>query len=115
MKASLNFCSRLFIAAGFVAFAAAVAAAQTADSPNKPAAATSAPDGARPPKKANPEAQTAKESSGEMKLKRGQYASEAEAQSHCRGTVVWVDQNNFNHYRGSREWAKKPGAYACEN
>jgi hypothetical protein len=115
MKASLIFCSRFFAAIVFVGCAAGVAVAQSADSPNKPATATSAPDGAKPPKKAKPDAQTAKESSGEMKLKRGQYATEAEAHSHCRGTVVWVDQNNFNHYQGSREWAKKPGAYACEN
>jgi hypothetical protein len=115
MKASLIFCARFFVAIAAVAFAAGFVQAQSADSPNRPAAASSAPDGAKPPKKAKPDTQTAKESSGEMKLKRGQYATEAEAQSHCRGTVVWVDQNNFNHYHGSREWAKKPGAYACEN
>jgi heme-binding NEAT domain protein len=48
-------------------------------------------------------------------LKAGQYATEADARSHCQGTVVWVDSDNFNHYKGSREYGRKPGAFACEN
>ncbi len=42
------------------------------------------------------------------------YATEAEARAHCRGTVVWVDNDHFNHYPGSREYGRKPGAFGCE-
>jgi hypothetical protein len=44
----------------------------------------------------------------------GGYATEAEAQAHCRGTVVWIDSDHFNHYKGSREYGRKPGAFSCE-
>lgn len=42
------------------------------------------------------------------------YATEADARAHCKGGVVWVDQDHFNHYPGSREYGRKPGAFACE-
>lgn len=42
------------------------------------------------------------------------YATEAEARAHCKGEVVWVDNDHFNHYRGSREYGRKPGAFGCE-
>ena len=42
------------------------------------------------------------------------YATEGEARAHCQGSVVWVDSDHFNHYPGSREYGKKPGAFACE-
>ncbi|MBI4724779.1 MAG: hypothetical protein HY765_07315 [Rhodomicrobium sp.] len=44
----------------------------------------------------------------------GHYASESEARSHCRGTVVWVDKDGFNHYEGSREYGRQPGHFSCE-
>lgn len=49
------------------------------------------------------------------KQKQKKYANEAEAKAHCHGAVVWVDEHNFNHYEGTREYGKKPGAFACEN
>jgi hypothetical protein len=42
------------------------------------------------------------------------YATEAEARAHCKGDVVWVDKDHFNHYAGSREYGRKPGAFTCE-
>ncbi len=45
----------------------------------------------------------------------GGYATEAEASAHCKGSVVWVGDDHFNHYPGSREYGKKPGFYKCEN
>ena len=59
--------------------------------------------------------QADKAANSEAKPKRGQYGSEAEAKAHCKGEVVWVDQDHFNHYAGSREYGRKPGAFACEN
>ncbi len=44
----------------------------------------------------------------------GGYATEAEASAHCGGNVVWVGEDHFNHYPGSREWGKKPGSFQCE-
>jgi hypothetical protein len=49
------------------------------------------------------------------KQKQKKYATEAEAKARCHGAVVWVDGHNFNHYEGTREYGKKPGAFACEN
>lgn len=42
------------------------------------------------------------------------YATEAEARAHCHGGVVWVGEDHFSHYPGSREYGRKPGAFACE-
>jgi len=44
----------------------------------------------------------------------GGYATEAEASAHCSGNVVWVGEDHFNHYPGSREYGKKPGSFQCE-
>ncbi len=44
----------------------------------------------------------------------GGYATESEARAHCKGEVVWVDEHHFNHYPGSREYGRKPGAFVCE-
>ena len=49
----------------------------------------------------------------DVKLKPGHYGTEAEASAKCQGEVVWADQNNFNHYRGSREFGVKPGSFVC--
>ena len=57
----------------------------------------------------------AKESTSESRPKRGEFKSEADAKAHCKGTVVWVDSDHFNHYAGSREYGREPGAFACEN
>lgn len=53
--------------------------------------------------------------SASSKPKRGQFSSEADAKAHCKGEVVWVDKDHFNHYAGSREYGRQPGAFACEN
>jgi hypothetical protein len=28
--------------------------------------------------------------------------------------VVWIGSEGFTHYRGSREYGRKPGSYTCE-
>jgi len=66
-------------------------------------------------KKSPPGSEPAKAANADQKPKPGHYATEAEARARCRGTVVWVDKDNFNHYAGSREYGRKPGAFACEN
>ncbi len=65
-------------------------------------------------KKPKPKGEPAKSADADTKLKKGQYATEAEAKARCKGTVIWIDKDKFNHYEGSREWGKKPGAFACE-
>ena len=55
------------------------------------------------------------ESTSESKPKRGEFNSEAEAKAHCKGDVVWIDRDHFNHYAGSREYGKQPGVFACDN
>jgi hypothetical protein len=62
--------------------------------------------------RARAKAKTAK--TADMKPKAGQFASEAEAKAKCRGTVIWVDQDHLNHYKGAREYGVKPGVFACE-
>jgi hypothetical protein len=47
----------------------------------------------------------------------GEYASEAEAQSHCPGdTVVWANlRSKIYHFKTSRDYGNtKAGAYMCE-
>jgi hypothetical protein len=101
-------------------FANSVAFAQTAQDTDSASPATASP-GAAPKAKSKPSdkksqgSQPAKAASADAKPKTGQYATEAEARSHCRGGVVWVDKDHFNHYAGSREYGRKPGAFACEN
>ncbi len=113
--------SRIFGAACVMVFASSMALAETAQESNSPApAASPAPSNAAPKakqseKKTQEGAQPAKAASSEAKPKRGQFGSEAEARARCKGEVVWVDKDNFNHYAGSREYGRKPGAFACEN
>lgn len=64
------------------------------------------------PSDKNPSDKSAK--SAKAKLKTGQFASEADAKDQCPGPVVWIDSHQLNHYEGSREYGKKPGAFACE-
>jgi hypothetical protein len=67
--------------------------------------ANDAAKGAAPQKKATPVAN---------QEAAGHYESEAQARAHCRGhAVVWADKDNFNHYPGSREYGRKPGAFVC--
>ena len=117
--------SKIFGAACVMAFASSIAFAQTAQDTNSAppaAAASSAPSDAAAAKgkakqseKKTQEGGQAKAANSEAKPKRGQYATEAEAKAHCSGEVVWVDKDNFNHYPGSREYGRKPGAFACES
>jgi hypothetical protein len=121
MRAKILACPAPIVAFGLLAFASSLAAAQTGQDPNMPAAKSDAKPsaGSKPAtssvKKAKSGSDTAKASDTDKKPKPGQYASEAEARSHCQGTIVWVDQDHFNHYAGSREYGRKPGAFACEN
>ncbi len=116
--------SRIFGVACVMVFASSIAFAQTAQDTNtaSPAAAASpAPSDAAAPKGKAKQSEKKTQESGqakansEAKPKRGQYATEAEAKAHCPGEVVWVDKDNFNHYPGSREYGRKPGAFACES
>jgi hypothetical protein len=97
---------RLLGAASILALAAPAAIAQTGPE-SQPAAGAAAKSGekadsdSKKPAKPKPAAPSG-------------YATEAEARAHCRGGVVWVDEHHFNHYPGSREYGKKPGAFACE-
>ena len=105
MNASTFPTLRLLGAVSILAFAASAAMAQSASDSQAPAPAN---QGA--PKTAQ---------SGEKKVtptppKAAGYATEGEARSHCKGSVVWVDKDHFNHYAGSREYGKKPGNFACE-
>ncbi len=94
----------LFGVASILVLAASVAMAQTegkSQAPAKPEAAakTGEKSGAKKPAKpAGPAG----------------YATEAEARAHCKGDVVWVDNHRFQHYPGSREYGRKPGAFTCE-
>ncbi len=115
--------SRIFGVACVMVFAGSIALAGTAQDANTPApAASSAPSDAAPKgkakhseKKTQEGDQPAKAANAESKQKRGQYGSEAEAKAHCKGEVVWVDKDHFNHYAGSREYGRQPGAFACDN
>ena len=114
--------SRILGVACVMVFASSIALAQTAQDTNaasseKVAPADTAPKakGKQSDKKQHAGNQSDKAANSEAKPKRGQYGSEAEARAHCKGEVVWVDKDNFNHYAGSREYGRKPGAFACEN
>ena len=110
MKASIS----LIAAASIVFFSAGTLLAQA------PAPATAeapkAPQGGAAPSTKKPKAavQAAKSDSAEKPLKPGHYATETEAKSHCGGAVVWVGSEGFTHYRGSREYGRKPGSFTCE-
>jgi hypothetical protein len=102
-------------------FASSIALAQTAQDTNAASSEKAAPADTAPKakgKKSEKKQQADKTDNAgnsEAKPKRGQYGSEAEAKAHCKGDVVWVDKDKFNHYAGSREYGVKPGAFACEN
>jgi uncharacterized membrane protein len=111
--------SKLLGLACAAAFASSAALAQTAQDANTAAPAASAStapaDAATKSKGQQSEKkQQQPAKAAEAKPRAGQYATEAEARSHCRSTVVWIDKDNFNHYAGSREYGKKPGAFGCE-
>jgi len=103
---------RIFGVACVMVFASSIALAQTAQDTNAASSEKAAPADTAPKAKGK---QPDKAANSEAKPKRGQYGSEAEARAHCKGEVVWVDKDNFNHYAGSREYGRKPGAFACEN
>jgi hypothetical protein len=97
---------RLFGVASILVLAASAAMAQTdekAQSAAKPEAA--AKSGEKPEAGAKKPAKPAGPAG---------YATEAEARTHCKGDVVWVDKDHFSHYPGSREYGRKPGAFTCE-
>ncbi len=112
--------SRIMGLACIVAFASSAALAQTAQDANTAAPAASASTaptdaGAKSKGQQTEKKQQHPAKAAEAKPRAGQYATEAEARSHCNGTVVWIDKDNFHHYAGSREYGKKPGAFICEN
>ncbi len=113
--------SRIFGVACVMIFASSIAMAQTAQNAAPPAASSASSDAApkekakKHSKKKNQDGdQPSKSAGAEAKSKRGRFGSEAEAKAHCKGSVVWIDKDNFNHYAGSREYGRQPGAFACE-
>ncbi len=126
MNASILPRLRLFGAASILLLASTGAMAQTGPEA-KPAEAAkegTAPSAAKPAEKAKPAAKSESAAKADPDSKKTStakkpaapsgFASEAEAKSHCHGTIVWVDSDHFNHYAGSREYGKKPGAFQCE-
>jgi len=120
MTAGMMLGSRLLGLACVMVFASSIALGEPAQETNAdPAAAAASPapaakgKGQQQDKKPQQGTQTS-EAAG-SKPKPGQYATEAEARAHCRGTVVWIDKDHFNHYAGSREYGRKPGAFGCDN
>lgn len=113
--------SKLLGFACVLVFAGSAALAETAQDANTAAPAASAstaPADAAAKSKGGQQAEKKQQQpakAADAKPKAGQYATEAEARSHCSGTVVWIDKDSFHHYAGSREYGKKPGAFACEN
>jgi hypothetical protein len=108
MSLSVAASLRLLGAASILALAASQAVAQT-EPGSRPAA--SAPAEAKAGEKAESDS---KKPAKPKPVAPSGYATEAEAKAHCKGGVVWVDEHHFNHYPGSREYGKKPGAFACE-
>jgi hypothetical protein len=113
--------ARAFAAAFVMIFAGAAALAGPADDAKTPAAPAEAPakaKGKKVEKKAESGQtdQTAADAKPKAeKLKAGRYATEAEAKAHCKGGVVWIDRDNFNHWPGSREYGRQPGSFGCDN
>lgn len=103
---------RLFAVACIVIFAGNAALAKQADDAKTPPAAADAPAKAKGKKSEKP---ASADADAKPKPKPGRYATEAEAKAHCRGTVVWIDKDNFNHWPGSREYGRQPGSFGCEN
>ena len=106
--------SRMLGIACVMVFASSMALAQTAGDANS-ASPGSAPSDAAPSKAKHSKKTQEGNASSESTQKRGRYGTEAEAKARCRGEVVWVDKDNFNHYKGSREYGRQPGSFACEN
>jgi hypothetical protein len=108
MKASLSPRVMLLAAAAALALTVSIASAQTA------------PDTSAPPAGGSAKKPASKDQAGEKAAKSAKpaapsgWATEAEARAHCRGTVIWIDKDHFNHYAGSREYGRKPGSFACE-
>jgi hypothetical protein len=92
-------------------FASSAAFSEPAPDPN---AAKAAKTEAAPKSGEKPADKKPAKAADADKLKRGQYATEAEAKAHCKGEVVWIDEHNFNHYPGSREYGRKPGGFGCD-
>jgi hypothetical protein len=99
----------LFAAAAALGLTVSIAAAQTAPEAKSPPAGGSVQ---KPASKDQAGAKTAKPAKAASPAG---WTTEAEARAHCRGTVIWVDKDHFNHYAGSREYGRKPGTFACEN
>jgi hypothetical protein len=108
MNASISLRTMLFGAAAALALTVSIAAAQTAPDTKSPSAGGSAQKPAGNDQAGSKTAQPAKPAAP------AGWATESEARAHCRGTVIWVDKDHFNHYAGSREYGRKPGAFACE-
>jgi hypothetical protein len=107
MNVSMSPCAKLLAAAAALALTVSIASAQTA------------PDAGSPPATGSAKKPVSKDQAGEKAAKPSKpapagWANEAEARAHCRGTVIWVDKDHFNHYAGSREYGRKPGSFACE-
>jgi hypothetical protein len=98
-----------------LAVSAAMAQNTQDGKPQAPAVSNANPPPAAPDSGAKPAKKVQNTPAADTKPKPGQYATESEAKAHCRGTVVWVDNDHFNHYAGSREYGRKPGAFACES
>jgi hypothetical protein len=106
--------ARILLRSGLVAVACVMVFASSAafaEPAQEPAAKSSEK---KADKKPQPKSEPAKSADAEVKPKKGQYATEAEAKARCKGTVIWIDKDKFNHYEGSREWGRKPGVFACE-
>ncbi len=123
MNARIMLRSGLFAVACGVVFASSAAFSDPAQDANPAATQKASPapaegaaksDEKQADKKPQPNGQPAKAASPDAKPKRAQYATEAEARAHCKSDVVWVDIHNFNHFPGSREYGRKPGAFGCE-
>jgi hypothetical protein len=129
MNASIFPRLRLLGAVSILVFAAPAAMAQNASDSSAPSSSTAAKPGsasdAKPAKKTTQTGDKAgatktSDNSADSKKEKAPakapsgYATEAEARSHCRTAVVWVDSNHFNHYPGSREYGRKPGSFGCE-
>ena len=111
MNANLLISLRFLGAASVLAIAASIAVAQTGPE-SQPGGNAPAGTAAKAGGKADPDS---KKLAKPKPAGPSGYATESEAKAHCRGGVVWVDKDHFNHYAGSREYGKKPGAFACEN
>jgi hypothetical protein len=114
MNVSISPRAMLLGAATALALTVSMAAAQTAPDTKSPPAAGGAQKPAGPAGKDQAGEKTRKTGTPAKAAAPAGWATEAEAKAHCRGTVIWVDKDHFNHYAGSREYGRKPGTFACE-